>query len=171
MTKHTSFDTDQATLDQLRSEANKEDTSMNQLINKIIKAYLNKSEILPAVTQLDLSIKQEKLEELKLKNAGRIFENSIKESMSIYWKTFGQSPSNKAKAAIESRYENPADYTDQQWIEIFEICVTVTPDNSFFICQSCGDRVQKRETMKTHLKINHQDSLKIALAQVRTVSH
>lgn len=101
-----SFKEDETVLDQFRTEAEKRKISVNQFLHEIHIAFLNKSDILPSITELDLQIKKEKLTDLQLKNR-------ILAVRAVHFETFGCDTSSQAEKAIKNGIQKPRQTT---WI-------------------------------------------------------
>jgi sporulation protein YlmC with PRC-barrel domain len=155
----------------LAVEAEKKGISINELVRQLVDAFINGSEVLSSVTNIDLQIKHQKLQQLILKNEGEIYNNRIKKQTAIYLETFGQPPSRNGKLAIaEGNYVNDNDVkrslTEAQWVTVFRVCTETTTDNHYFICISCGFKSEHNDSMRVHLLHNHQNEIKFALKEI-----
>lgn len=100
---------DQEDLECIRIEAQTEEITIRSIFQKIIKGYINKSEVLPMVTNVDLAIKQKKLDvetekHRKLKNDNDHFEK---------YGYYPTKPANYITKIVEQPKQEPAQKT---WI-------------------------------------------------------
>jgi len=185
--KHHSFNCEDFEWQALITEAEKEKISVNQLLQRVVGGFVNKSEVLPIVTNYDIEIKKFKLEEIK-ENIRR------KRNDNTHFERYGYYPT-KPASFVKEIVPNPptqqkvwsgagnsqqltqtvdpriTDISENDW-EMVLPTLTDFEKNSTMpyscIVNGCGLKCQKDGTIKQHLIDNHESVLQKNLRALKS---